>query len=59
MIQNNKIYKRTSRQLSDITKQLISAKLKDRSKPKSVCDKISASMREYWKTVSDDTNELI
>lgn len=55
MIQN-KNYKRKTRQLSDRTKQLISQKLKGKSKPASVCAKISSSMKAYWETVGNNTD---
>ena len=41
-------YKRKQRALSDATKQKISAKLKGRKKPLSVCTKISRGLENYW-----------
>ncbi|MBQ7790922.1 MAG: hypothetical protein IJ377_01350 [Rikenellaceae bacterium] len=44
-------YKRKQRALSDATKQKISAKLKGRKKPLSVCTKISRSLENYWSQI--------
>lgn len=41
-------YKRKQRQLSDITKQKISAKLKGKRKSISHCANISKGMEGYW-----------
>lgn len=44
-------YKRKQRALSDATKQKISAKLKGRKKPISVCTKISKGLTNYWSQI--------
>ena len=44
-------YKRKQRALSDATKQKISAKLKGRKKPLSVCTKISSGLENYWSQI--------
>lgn len=44
-------YKRKQRALSDATKQKISAKLKGRKKPLSVCTKISRGLENYWSQI--------
>lgn len=43
--------KRKQRALSDATKQKISAKLKGRKKPLSVCTKISRGLENYWSQI--------
>lgn len=50
-------YKRKQRALSDATKQKISAKLKGRKKPISVCTKISKSMQNYWSQIPQQSTE--
>ena len=45
----NKNYKRTTRQLSDRTKQLISQKLKGKLKSPQHIEKIRTGMQNYWK----------
>lgn len=54
----NRNYKRQTRQLKDSTKQLISQKLKGRSKPISVRAKIASSMKSYWETVKDSDENV-
>lgn len=52
----NKNYKRTTRQLSDRTKQLISQKLKGKLKSPQHIEKIRTGMQNYWKQVGADNN---
>lgn len=47
-----KEYKRTSRRLSQETRDKISAAMKGRRKPKDVCRRISRGLRKYWAGVS-------
>lgn len=54
----NRNYKRQTRQLKDSTKQLISQKLKGRSKPINVRAKIASSMKSYWDTVKDSDESI-
>jgi hypothetical protein len=56
MIQN-KNYKRTTRQLNDRTKQLISQKLKGRMKSPQHIERIRTGMQNYWKSVGGDSND--
>lgn len=55
MIQN-KNYKRTTRQLNDRTKQLISQKLKGRMKSPQHIERIRTGMQNYWKSVGDSND---
>ena len=48
----NKIYKRTTRQMPDATKQKISAALRGRKKSFSHCKAISKGLKEkYWASI--------
>ena len=44
-------YKRKQRALSDITKQKISSKLKNRRKSLSHCQNISKGLEQYWSQI--------
>lgn len=48
---NNNNQKRQYRELSDMTKQKISFRLKGRGKSDSHREAISNGMKEYWKTI--------
>ena len=48
-----KEYKRTSRHLSQATRDKISAALRGRRKPKDVCKRISKGLRKYWSSVEE------
>ena len=54
MIQN-KNYKRQTRQLSDITKQLISQKLKGRKKSPQHIERISMGMKKMWSQIERES----
>lgn len=52
MIQQQKQYKRQTRQMSDATKQKISAALRGRKKSVSHCQSISLGLKEkYWSQI--------
>ena len=44
-------YKRKQRALSDITKQKISSKLKNRKKSPNHCRNISRGLEQYWSQI--------
>jgi hypothetical protein len=48
-----KEYKRTTRHLSQETRDKISAALRGRRKPKDVCKRISKGLRKYWLSVEE------
>lgn len=48
-----KEYKRTTRHLSQETRDKISAALRGRRKPKDVCRRISKGLRKYWLSVEE------
>ena len=51
-------YKRKSRHLSPVTKQKISKALKGRTKPQSVRELISQSLRTYWANFQGDDADI-
>lgn len=46
-----KVYKRKTREMSDITKQKISQKLKGRTKSAQHCERISQGLKNAWATI--------
>ena len=48
---DNKNYKRKTREMSDETKQKISAKLKGRRKSAETCKSISDGLKIYWHSI--------
>lgn len=51
MIQNNKNYKRQTREMPDAVKQKISASLRGRSKSYTHTQNISAGLKRYWQQI--------
>ena len=57
MIQNNKNYKRQTREMPDAVKQKISASLRGRSKSYTHTQNISAGLKRYWEQIgTNDQN---
>lgn len=57
MIQNNKNYKRKTREMPDAVKQKISASLRGRSKSYMHAQNISAGLKRYWEQIgTNDQN---
>lgn len=57
MIQNNKNYKRQTREMPDSVKQKISAALRGRKKSSSHCQSISDGLKRMWSQIPKANNE--
>lgn len=56
MIQQKKQYKRQTRQMSDVTKQKISAALRGRKKSVTHCKSISDGLKRMWQQIPKGNN---
>lgn len=57
MIQNNKNYKRQTREMPDSVKQKISASLRGKKKSISHCQSISDGLKRMWRQIPKANNE--